>query len=184
MSDNIPFKLADYTIGDDVEGQDSIPVFITKQPFRIHPDKSRVTRVHLSRFDEKNWWLVKSAVKKAMKVPRYWVADLHHGVLEDGTNFIMPLTHPHHGCEGYYDSLKKAIDKARSAWCKVTTDNDERTYNVGINSKLWAEPSWLDGEWSDFIEVAFQESTIDTLEQAKALFEPFLRRRITEESMD
>lgn len=183
MGDAPAFNLADYAIDGKVEGQDSIPVFVTKRPFRIHPDQSRVTRVYLSRFDDKNWWLIRTRVKKAIHIPKLWVADLHHGVLEDGTNFILPLTHPHQGCNGYHDSLKTAIEKARSVWCKATTNTDERDYDILISRDNRSEPSWLDGEWSDFIEAAFQEYTIQTIEQAATLFPPLRSHNTPEESI-
>jgi hypothetical protein len=181
MRDIPAFNLADYAIDEEIEVQDSIPVFVTKQRFRIHPDIRRVIRVYLSRLDDKNWWLVKNSVKKATKIPKLWLADLHHGVLEDGTNFILPLTHPHHGYNGYHDSLKTAIEKARSVWCRVVTNTTERDYNILISRNNRSEPVWLDGPWSDFIEVAFQDYTINTIEQAATLSPSSRRHNLPEE---
>lgn len=177
-----PFRLGNFELSDEDCDQDSVPVMIPRSPFRIHPDKSRTSRVILSRFDRRHWWLVDKAVARSCRVPRRWVSTLHHACLEDGTNFILPLTEPREGYEGWFQSLKQAIALARKQWVVAEPDADERTYNIKPHNNGWAGPRWLAGDWSDYVELAFYDHTITSHQQAKSLFQSRCRHPIEEDS--
>jgi hypothetical protein len=180
------FDLADFELSEGDCHQDSIPVMIPRSPFKTHPDPNRVSKVILSRFDKRHWWLVNKEVARTVPVPRPWVSILHHAVLQDGTNFILPLTLPRdrNGYEDWYNTLKKAIGMARKQWVTVEPDSDSRSYRILADNNSWVKPSWMAGDWQDFVEVGFYDRTITIPEQAEILFQRHSRQPIEEEAGD
>jgi len=172
------FTLQDYELGDDEILQDDIPVFVPQNPFRIHPDRSRTSRVLLSRYDDQRWWLINKNIAKAYRVPKLWRAKLYHATLEDGMNFLLPITEPKSPGSGWYESLNQAVDLGRKQWVRAISDDGR--YRLETPS-LWHEPRWIEGDWPDFMEVAFQQLRIDTDQQAGELFRPRAKSIITEE---
>lgn len=68
MRNTSAFDLADYELEDSELLQDDILVFVPKNPFRIHSDKCRTSRVLLSRHDNQRWWLVRKAIARSYRV--------------------------------------------------------------------------------------------------------------------
>lgn len=172
------FDLADYALEDSELLQDDILVFVPKNPFRIHPDKSRTSRVLLSRHDERRWWLVSKAIARSYRVTNLWRAKLYHAVLEDGTNFLIPVTEPRSSGMDWHDSLSQAVELGRKQWVKAISENG--CYRIETPN-IRREPQWMEGEWPDFMEVAFQHLRIDNDQHASGLFRPRAKSIITEE---
>lgn len=178
MRNATTFDLADYELEDSELLQDDILVFVPKNPFRIHPDKCRTSRVLLSRHDERRWWLVRKAIARSYRVSNMWRAHLYHAVLEDGTNFLLPVTEPRSDGTDWYDSLNQAVELGRKQWVKAISEKG--IYRIETPN-IRREPQWMEGDWRDFMEVAFQHLRIDTDQQAGELFRPRAKSIITEE---
>lgn len=179
MPKHTAFDLAHYELEDDELLQDDILVFVPKNPFRIHPDKNRTSRVLLSRYDDQRWWLINKSIAKAYRVPKLWRARLYHATLEDGTNFLLPVTEPRSSGSDWHDSLSQAVELGRKQWVKAISEND--CYRIETPN-IRRDPRWIDGDWPDFMEVAFQHLRIDADAQARPLFRSRAKSIVTEEA--
>lgn len=178
MSKPKPFILSDYELDDDELLQDDILVFVPKNPFRIHPKKTRSSRVLLSRHDNQRWWLINKAIAKTYRVTNLWRARLYHATLEDGTNFLLPVTEPRSSGSDWYDSLNQAVELGRKQWVKAISEED--CYRIETPN-IRRDPIWIEGEWPDFMEAAFEHQRIDTDQQASRLFKARAKSVIAEE---
>lgn len=172
------FNMSEYELEDDELLQDDMLVFVPKNPFRIHSDKTRTSRVLLSRHDNQRWWLINKSIARTFRVPRLWRARLYHATLEDGTNFLLPVTEPRSFGSDWHDSLSQAVELGRKQWVKATAEED--CYRIDTPN-IRREPQWMEGDWSEFMEAAFANLRIDTDQQASRLFRPRAKSVITEE---
>ncbi|MBS0349129.1 MAG: hypothetical protein JSR69_22000 [Proteobacteria bacterium] len=173
-----PFDLPQYELEDDELLQDDMLVFVPKNSFRIHPDKTRTSRVLLSRYDNQRWWLINKSIARTYRVPKLWRARLYHAALEDGTNFLLPVTEPRSSGSDWHDSLNQAVKLGRKQWVRAIPEED--CYRLETPN-IRREPQWMEGEWPDFMEAAFDSLRIDTDHQAIGLFRPRAKSIITEE---
>jgi hypothetical protein len=178
-----PFNLADFAI--DPTSQIHLPVCIPhNMPFRIHPDAERTATVFLSRAGDE-WWLLHPKVVERYRAPRLWQADLYEGVQENGMSFVLPVTYPLPGYEGWYESLSHAVQLARKRWVSIESDREQGRYNMvpGASKVLSIPAQWLDGEFSEIVEVAFLDRIISSVEEAKVRL-PKTSKRKTEEVIE
>lgn len=177
MSEAPAFNLADYELDDNELVQDDILVFVPRNPFRIHHDKTRTSRVLLSRHDGR-WTLIRKTIARRYKVSKLWRARLYHATLEDGTNFLLPVTEPRSDGGDWFDSLNQAVELGRKQWVKAIPEED--CYRLETPN-IRHEPLWMEGEWPEFMEAAFQNLRIDTDQHASRHFRPRAKSIITEE---
>lgn len=172
------FDMSQYELENDELLQDDILVFVPRNPFRVHPNKNRTSRVLLSRYDDHRWWLINKLIAKAYRVNKLWRARLYHATLEDGTNFLLPVTEPRSSGSDWHDSLNQAVELGRKQWVRAVPEDD--CYRLETPN-IRREPQWMEGEWPDFMEVAFQNLRIDTDQHASRLFRPRAKSTVTEE---
>jgi hypothetical protein len=137
MRNSPAFVMTNYELDNGELLQDDILVFVPRNPFRIHHDKTRTSRVLLSRHGGR-WSLVNKAIARTYKVPKLWRARLYHAVLEDGTNFLLPVTEPRSDGRDWYDSLNQAVELGRKQWVKAIPEED--CYRLDTRNS-WKSPS-------------------------------------------
>lgn len=179
MRNTTAFSLDQFALDD--TSQIQVPVAIPhNKPFRIHPDPDRTVTVYSSRAGDE-WWLVHPDVVAKYRVPRLWQADLYQGVHENGSTFVLPVTHPLTGFETWYSSLSRAVKLARKDWISIESDRDQACYNIHAAKKNWAAaPDWSDDSFSDVIELAFFDRIISTVAEARSRLPHKAKRRIEE----
>lgn len=179
MANPHEFCLDDFAV--DASSQMHIPVCIPhKTLFRIHPDIERTSTVFLSRAGDE-WWLIHPKVVERYRVPRLWQADLYEGIQDNGTSFVLPVTHPLPGCEGWHDTLTRAAQLARKHWVNIESNKEQACYNVHPDGKKWRSvPEWPDGTFAEIVEFSFLDRIITTYEDAKARLPRSTKRNIEE----
>ncbi len=165
--------------------QTSIPICIPTTRFRIHPDRERmVANVYLSRAGDE-WWLVDASVAEDGRahVPKLWRADLYEGVWANGRSFLLPVTFPVDGVHmDWYDSLTYGVTLARKQWVTVTSDRSQGCFIVTPEKQKRSEPEgWLDCEFHELVEFAFDDHIIYSKEDALAKLPRKSRRMVREE---
>ena len=162
-----------------------IPVCVPKTAFRIHPDRERtVSNIYIAHVNGK-WWIIAADVveDEGIDIQNLWRADLYEGIRPDGQRFVLPVTLPTWTDKtDWHDSLTQAVKLARKKWVTVEADKVNQCFDVTSEKPMKAGPDdWIDDEFSDVLELAFQGHIIYTRKEAMTKLRKPSRREISED---
>jgi hypothetical protein len=183
MNESYMFNLSDFLVN--AASQTTVPVQVPLSGrFRVNPAKDRLAGPFKLVFFDHEWWLIHPDVASQHRFPNLWCAELYEAIYEDGRTFVIPVTHPLSGREGWYETLNQAIQLARKQWVSIESDRTQDCYLIYPQGKTrLGAPSWLEGDFSDLVDLAFTDRTITTLAQARAKW-PKATKRVICESLE
>ena len=183
MADQNAFDLSRFLADEDRPIE--IKVFVPKGVFRIHPNEDRMAGPVYMSYAGNEWRLVGRDVVNSYRVPYLWQAELYEGTLPDGTTFILPLTYPKPGCEGWFNTLQQAISLARTQWVSIEADREEMCYVITPDGKKMQKPlEWMDCGIADLVGAAFFDRMVLTVKEAEKCFPKKQPRRIHQEEFE
>lgn len=179
MRDPAVFSLSDYVAH---AHQTAISVQVPHGGwFRVHPDKERLAGPFFVARSDEQWWLIHPEVVAEVRISGLWRADLYEAMYEDGRIFIIPVTYPLPGKEGWFETLSEAVKLARKQWVTIESDRDQFCYQVYTEpKKKRAEPDWLGCDFGDLVESAFADRIVTTCDQARKKWPRSAKRSISE----
>jgi hypothetical protein len=139
---------------------------------------------HLARHKD-IWWLLHPDMIDMVPSYELWRAELYEAVYDDGQTFVIPVTYPRPGKEGWGETLTEAVHLATKQWVSIESDHENCRYLISADAKKWrAEPNFCGCDFGDLIDLAFEGRIITTREQAFELWPRKRRRRTISESYE
>lgn len=174
---NQKFNLSNF-VHNQTEDLESPPrVCIPRDPFRIHPDKSRKASVFLTWKNER-WYLVAKDVAEEFCLSSVRRAEIYEGVFLNGKTFLLPITltnDPEYASWG--DSLLESVPKARRHWVELEKDKDFNRHESRILKTMKETPNWSELEFEEIVALAFYDRIIDSSNVSQLLEKGNKRRQ-------
>lgn len=152
------FDVNDYLVDEeDFLPKPTIPVCIPRKAFRIEENSAR--HGYLLCID-KQWHLVHPDIAASSELSGIQKATLYKGIFEDGSLFLLPVTHPEpYNNSSWFDAWLEIVDKAQDHWLKVAKNDKNRRYDAKVVNV--AEPFSLDElDMEQCLELAFLKKHI------------------------
>lgn len=156
------FDIHDYLVNyDDFEPKPSVPVCIPRKPFRIEPDSECCAYLICP---DKQWQLLHPDLANSGKVAGVLKAVLYHGMFDDGSSFILPVTYPDQNRNpSWFDGWQVIVQAAQKRWV-TASKNDALSCYKHRDIKGIGQPDWSDLSMEQALELAFWQKHIDSLD--------------------